>query len=343
MLPVLGEPLRVVRVLGGGATSRVLLAERGPGAGGQASPVVIKLGRDLGQRPRFADEAERLCLVDSPWVAPLLDVGALTQEATVLGERFERGVPFLVFPWEEGETLAQRGAAAAPAERRTLALMGARDCGAALADLHGVGSAHGDIKPQNIVLTPTGARLIDFGLAGDASAETASGGTRRYLAPEVLLSGATGDGRRRDLFALGVVLAELLVTQSSSVEQLLARLPEAEPLADVVRALLQAAPGARPSAAWVAKRAQAADAATFSASLDHGARAVSRAYRFARRRELVAGPRRRHRGRLRRRSDVPTAICQDRRHRAVDPHCRRRPRRPRARAGAWRTRHTTVA
>src|SRR6185369_12671976 len=151
MLPVLGEPLRVVRLLGGGATSRVLLAERGAGGpAGQATAVVVKVGRDMGQRPRFADEAERLCLVDSPWVAPLLDVGALTQEVTVLGERFERGVPFLVFPWEEGETLAQRAASLLQSERRELALTVARDIGAALADLHGVGSAHGDIKPQNI-------------------------------------------------------------------------------------------------------------------------------------------------------------------------------------------------
>src|SRR3954466_12063487 len=121
MLPVPGEPLRAVRLLGGGATSRVLLAERGQGPG-QISLVVVKLGRDMGQRPRFADEAERLCLVDSPWVAPLLDAGALTQEVTVLGERFERGVPFLVFPWEEGETLAQRAAAVTAAMRRELAL-----------------------------------------------------------------------------------------------------------------------------------------------------------------------------------------------------------------------------
>jgi len=277
--------------LGGGATSRVLLAERGAEGPGPLAPVVVKLGRDLGQRPRFADEAERLCLVDSPWVAPLLDVGALTQEVSVLGERFERGVPFLVFPWEEGETLAERAVGLEPAARRELALTVSRDIGTALADLHAVGSAHGDIKPQNIVLGPSGARLIDFGLSGDASAESASGGTRRYLAPEALASGVAGDGRRRDLFALGVVLAELLSSAPMSVDQLAERLPPNEPLADVARALLQPAPGARPSAAWVAKRAQAAGASAFPASAGQGARAVSRAYRFARRRELLEAAR----------------------------------------------------
>jgi hypothetical protein len=79
MLSVSGEPLQVIRPLGGGATSRVVLAARG------ATEVVVKLGRDKGQRPRFADEAERLCLVDSPWVAPLLDVTAQCPVLVKLG------------------------------------------------------------------------------------------------------------------------------------------------------------------------------------------------------------------------------------------------------------------
>ena len=281
MLPVPGEPLRIARLLGGGATSRVLLAERG------TELLVVKLGRDRGQRPRFADEAERLCLVDSPWVAPLLDVAELGQDVTVLGERFERGAPLLVFAWEQSETLATLAAASSVARRRELALTVARDIGAALADLHGVGSAHGDIKPQNIVVTPTGARLIDFGLSGEASAESASGGTRRYLAPEVLAGGAVGDARRRDLYALGLVLAELLAPELPQPEQAAERLAPNDALADVARALLKSAPGARPSAAWVSKRAQAAGAAVFPASSARGEQAVRRAYRFARRRELV--------------------------------------------------------
>src|SRR6478752_3540250 len=280
MLPVPGEPLRVVRSLGGGATSRVLLAERA------GALVVVKLGRDLSQRPRFADEAERLCLVDSPWVAPLLDVATLSAETTSFGERFERGAPLLVFAWEEGEALATVAARSSSSERRALALTVARDIGAALADLHGVGSAHGDIKPQNIVLTPRGARLIDFGLAGDASAESASGGTRRYLAPEVLSGAVVGDARRRDSYACGVVLAELLELPLTA-EALVAPSGAGEPLADIARALLQPAPSARPSAAWVERRALLAGAPARADAVERGERAVRRAYRFARRRELV--------------------------------------------------------
>jgi transcriptional regulator with GAF, ATPase, and Fis domain/tetratricopeptide (TPR) repeat protein len=233
--------------------------------------VVAKVGRDVGQRLRFADEAERLCLVDSPWVARLLDVAWLTQDVTVLAERLPKGAPVLVFAWEEGETLARVAEGQAPDAWRTLALAVARDIGAALSDLHAVGSAHGDIKPQNIVLTATGARLIDFGLSGDASVESASGGTKRYLAPEVLRGEATGDARRRDVYALGVVLSELLEPDPAP----------GDALADVVRSLLQQAPGARPSAAWIGKRLGGA------AAPGGGEKAVFRAYRFARRRELL--------------------------------------------------------
>jgi transcriptional regulator with GAF, ATPase, and Fis domain len=259
----------------------VLLAERTGGL------VVVKLGRDMAQRPRFADEAERLCLVDSPWVAPLLDVAALSTEVEAQGERFERGTPLLVFAWEEGETLASVATSRSPAERRELALLVARDIGAALADLHGVGSAHGDIKPQNIVLTPGGARLIDFGLAGEASAESASGGTRRYLAPEALGGGAVGDARRRDSYALGVVLAELLEAEPGPLETVAQRLPSADALSDIARALIKSAPSARPSAAWVERRALLGGAPAHADAGQRAERAVRRAYRFARRRELI--------------------------------------------------------
>lgn len=289
MLPVPGPQLRFVRFLGGGATSRVLLAERvGSATTGLA---VVKLGRDVSQRLRFADEAERLCLVDSPWVAPLLDVAALSHDLTVGGERFERGAPVLVFPWEEGQTLAAASAATDAAGRRRLALRVAHDMGAALDDLHAVGAAHGDIKPQNIIITAGGARLIDFGLAGEASAESASGGTRRYLAPEALGGGGGGDARRRDLFALGVVLAELLLSELKQVDSAERLLPAGDPLAEAARALLQARPGARPGAAWLTQRALAAGAEASVATTGDVERSVRRAYRFARRRELVEAAR----------------------------------------------------
>ena len=286
-LALAGGTVQLLRGLGSGATSRVALGER------EGVRVVVKLGRDASQRLRFADEAERLCLVDSPWVAPLLDVAALPHDLWLEGERLERGAPVLVFSWQEGETLSTRLSSAGPEERRRLALVVARDIGAALADLHGVGSAHGDLKPDNIVLAESStARLIDFGLAGQASAEAPIGGTRRYLAPEVFSGEKAGDGRRRDLFALGFVLAELLVEHVGSSEQALESLPATDdPLAEVVRALLARAPAARPSAAWVSKRAALLLGEALPSPSDHRQRAVRRAYRFARRRELFLAAR----------------------------------------------------
>jgi transcriptional regulator with GAF, ATPase, and Fis domain/serine/threonine protein kinase len=268
----------LARVLGAGATSLVLLAE----AAGER--FVVKVGRDAGERRRFADEAQRLCLVDSPWVAPLLDVLLLETPLSFQNLQIERGAPLLVFAWQPGESLARH--ARSGEEARRLASIVARDIGAALADLHGVGAAHGDVKPENIVFDGEHARLIDFGLAGDAGAETVTGGTRRYLAPEVLSGETMSDGRRRDLFALGVVLHELLgsaqPTPSSDVPPV-----GRDPLEEIAQALTARAPAARPLASWVAGRA----AALFGGSdrrLDPDrARAVARAYRYARQRELA--------------------------------------------------------
>ncbi|HEY4000142.1 MAG TPA: protein kinase, partial [Candidatus Xenobia bacterium] len=86
----------------------------------------------------------------------------------------------------------------------------------AMEHLHRRGILHRDIKPGNIMLSPAGVKLMDFGLARDASAEamlTAPGmimGTLRYCSPEQCTSNAPIDPRA-DLYAFGVVLYELMV------------------------------------------------------------------------------------------------------------------------------------
>src|SRR5262249_24120438 len=135
-----------------------------------------------------------------------------------------------------------------------LALVVARDVGRALADLYAAGLAHGDVKPANVVVTsdargrPDGARLVDLGLAADASDVMPRGGTRRYLAPE--LHDAAGDARLRDLYALGLVLAEILSADVRGAERVTPELAQALPgeLGRRVAALLSPAPAARPAA-----------------------------------------------------------------------------------------------
>src|SRR4029079_10417499 len=96
------------------------------------------------------------------------------------------------------------------------ALRVARELLAALGELHRHGIVHRDLKPSNVYLTPHGTKLLDFGVARQASA-TAGGaaltrtgtalGMPRYMAPEQWNGAAEP---RSDLFACGAVLHEML-------------------------------------------------------------------------------------------------------------------------------------
>ena len=135
----------------------------------------------------------------------------------------EDGVDFLVMEYIEGETLADRLAKGALPLEQVL-IYGAQIAGA-LDKAHGAGVIHRDLKPGNIIITKSGAKLVDFGLAKfkrggaapDLSAVTqqkpltqegAILGTFQYMAPEQL-EGREADART-DIFAFGAVLYEML-------------------------------------------------------------------------------------------------------------------------------------
>ncbi|MDB5313630.1 MAG: pknH 1 [Gemmataceae bacterium] len=125
---------------------------------------------------------------------------------------------------------AEADSLAGQADRRSAAVVrpaeayvvGACAVGARIADavayLHREGVVHGDLKPSNVVIGPGGApHLIDFNLATGDALPVSARGTPAYMAPEVLeavLLGRVGGGGvvgvKADLFALGVVLFELL-------------------------------------------------------------------------------------------------------------------------------------
>jgi len=276
----------------------VWLARRHEGA------LAIKIARSPAHAPLLADEAARLLLVDSPALTDLVDAGFIGTDWVLPDARsrdacVSPGAPYVALEWVDGESVADL-LPVVPEDRVPLALAVARDVAAALRDLHRAGSAHGDVKPANVVANrETGAahcwraKLVDLGLSGEAEATTPRGGTPRYLAPEVLGIGPSSDGHARDLWALG-----LMVTEIACPDVAASRDPAAAAssrhfdaaLELIVRPLLARAPAARPSAEWVHARASAElkwqeSPQAMRARRD---RAVRRSYLAIRRRELLS-------------------------------------------------------
>jgi serine/threonine-protein kinase len=176
-------------------------------------PGHLAVDRDRFQRVRR--EARAVASLDHPHIGALYDIGE------------DNGRPFLVMQFLEGETLAARLAnGVLPVEQ---ALRYAIDIADALAHAHRRGVVHRDLKPGNIFLTQSGARLIDFGLAkwragaandlANAAAVAAAAsdsltekghivGTLHYMAPEQLEGKDTDI--RTDIFAFGAVVYEMV-------------------------------------------------------------------------------------------------------------------------------------
>jgi serine/threonine-protein kinase len=164
-------------------------------------------------RQRFEREARAVSALNHPHICTLHDVGS------------QDGTEFLVMEYLEGETLAAR------LEKGPLPLAQVLQYGIQIADAldkaHRQGIIHRDLKPGNIMLTKSGAKLLDFGLA-KAALPLAAGatltatvtrttpvtqqgtivGTFQYMSPEQV-EGKEVDGRS-DIFSLGAVLYEMV-------------------------------------------------------------------------------------------------------------------------------------
>jgi serine/threonine protein kinase len=158
-------------------------------------------------RPRFLGEAEKMAAIDHPNVITVLDFGE------------QDGMPYLVMPRLEGETLAARLQREGALPVQEVVRIG-RETAEGLAAAHAREVIHRDVKPANLWLAaPAGTvRLLDFGLAHRArdqrlTEEGCVAGTLAYLAPE-RLEGERG-GTAGDLFSLGVVLYEMATGQRS--------------------------------------------------------------------------------------------------------------------------------
>ncbi len=164
-------------------------------------------------RERFEREAKTIASLNHPHICTLHDIG------------HQDGTDFLVMEYLEGETLAQRLLKGPlPLDQ---VLRYAIEIGDALDKAHRKGVTHRDLKPGNIMLTKSGAKLLDFGLvkltqAIDPAANplsqlptathavTAQGtilGTLQYMAPEQVEGGEVD--ARTDIFAFGAVVYEM--------------------------------------------------------------------------------------------------------------------------------------
>lgn len=155
-------------------------------------------------KQRFEREARTIASLSDSHICALHDIG------------HETGIDFLVMEYLEGETLAARIARGPVGVSETLTIAIAMT--GALDRAHRQGIVHRDLKPSNVMLTPSGAKLLDFGLAKVPGGKTPAShelsapgvvtGTLQYMAPEQL-EGADADARS-DLFALGVIMHEMV-------------------------------------------------------------------------------------------------------------------------------------
>ena len=165
-------------------------------------------------RERFEREARAVSALDHPNICALYDIGR-----EPLARADGASVDFLVMQFIAGETLAVRLARGPLKIREALRL--ATEIASALDKAHRSGIVHRDLKPGNIMMTTTGAKLLDFGLARvmtpaaatavsmptvELTAEGTILGTFQYMAPEQL-EGGEADART-DLFAFGALIYE---------------------------------------------------------------------------------------------------------------------------------------
>jgi eukaryotic-like serine/threonine-protein kinase len=202
-------PYEIVVPLGAGAMGEVYRARDTR----LARMVAIKVlaAADPRRIGRLEREARAISRVSHPHICALHDIG------------HQDGLAYLVMEYLEGETLAQR------LERGALqlgeALSVALQICEALDAAHTAGVVHRDLKPGNVMLTASGVKLLDFGLAKlrepdpnpDRPGSTQSGlmtedgavlGTYPYMAPEQITGGHVDAGA--DIFALGVVIYEMV-------------------------------------------------------------------------------------------------------------------------------------
>ncbi|TDC81322.1 serine/threonine-protein kinase, partial [Actinomadura sp. 7K507] len=235
--------------LGSGGMGMVYLGAD-PESGGRVAVKTIHphLAGDPSYRRRFKDEAYLASRVASFCTARVLAHGE------------EQGRPYLVTEYVGGVSLHSRLLGDGPLQAADLHGV-AVGVASALAAIHAAGLVHRDLKPANVMLTLSGCRVIDFGIARsqDARGATAASGqvlgTPGWMAPEVLIGGPATPAA--DVFAWGCLIAHAgtgrmpiggdpATLRTAADEPDLSGLPES--LVQAVRSALAKNPAERPTA-----------------------------------------------------------------------------------------------
>ena len=225
-------PYRILSLLGAGGMGAVYKARDSRLDRIVAIKILLQNDDHPHVRERFRREAQAIANLHHPNICVLHDIG------------HQDGHDYLVMEYLEGETLAHR------LERGALraedVLKFAIEISDGLDKVHRQGVIHRDLKPSNIMLTKSGLKLLDFGLAKSAPAPgaalstmtdidiTAEGtilGTLQYMAPEQL-QGTEADARS-DIFSLGAIVYEMLTGHKAfdgkSAANVIAAILEREP------------------------------------------------------------------------------------------------------------------